>query len=125
MKRKTTCSGMAHSRLGKFLLQGMVFKGGKLPEEQFGVLCYSYWKKNCWAKNQRESISRLFLDQLVIMEIFYAIEYTFGGDLRKDSGGFKEGTRGSCLSLDKLKQVWHPFFGNYAPHLKNENLIKI
>ena len=58
----------------------MVFKGGKVPEEQFWVLCYSYWKKNCWAKNQRESISRLFLEQLVITEIFYAIGYAFGDD---------------------------------------------
>ena len=41
-------------------------------------------------------------------------------------GGFKGGggTRGSCPSLDELKQVWRPFFGNCAPHLKNENQMK-
>ena len=32
--------------------------------------------------------------------------------------------RGICPSLDDLKQVWRPFFGNCAPLLKNENQVK-
>ena len=39
-------------------------------------------------------------------------------------GGFKGANRGSYPSLDELKQVWRPFFGNCAPLLKNENQVK-
>ena len=35
-------------------------------------------------------------------------------------------TRGSSPALDELKQVWRPFFGNYAPLLiENGNQVKM
>ena len=45
MKRKNAMFKDGTFKGGEFLLQGMVFKVGKVPEQQFWVLCYSYWIK--------------------------------------------------------------------------------
>ena len=52
---------------------------------------------------------------------FFSLLFTPSCTKRRIEG---ETTRGSCPSLNESKQVWRPFFGNFAALIKNGKQVK-